>query len=102
MTVYLIVPFVLVCIGIALLGYVTASRQRGPFAFVLRQLIVEQRPSCIRIGRSLYAVATAVALFGLGAVLWPSLVLPFTLWVGILLPLLAIIAQSLPVYASAG
>ena len=98
MTVFLIVPFVLVCSGIALLGYFTASRQRGPFAFLLRKLDAD-RPSYIRIGRSLYAVAAALALFGVGASLWPTLALPFTLWVGILLPLLGIVVQSFPVAA---
>ena len=98
MTVFLIAPFVLVCSGIALLAYFTASRQRGPFAFVLRKLNAD-RPSYIRVGRSLYAAAAALALFGFAASLWPTLVLPFTLWVGILLPLLGIVVQSFPVAA---
>ena len=79
MTVYLIVPFILVCSGVALLGFITASRRRGPFAFVLRKLHAPNRSSYIQIGRSLYAVSGALALFGVGASLWPLLVLPFTL-----------------------
>ena len=99
MNAYLIVPFVIVCSGIALLAYFTASRQQGPFAYVLRKLGVANQSFHIRIGRSLYAVAAATALFCVGALLWPSVVLPLALWFGILLPFLGMVFQSLPVHA---
>ena len=88
--------------GSIVLLAVATSAARGPFAWLLRRLGAEARPSLVRISRGLYATAILVALLGVVALIWPELAGIASLATVVAITVVSAFAQALPVRTGRG